>query len=237
MSVTREIILCIPGPWKDRKALIQSLVDAHGSRYLCVGVAVLDTETSDTVELDLEGPNSVMRKAFYASGLDDDVLDKIGRHQLTAYLHFPLDLPSQRKRMLAWASVFQKAGGIAIKIESCGLSHGWERWHEWMGSAYVVDQYRASVILAGGAEGWYSCGMHHFGLPDATSNAGNEEGHSLLDAFNRYLLVESPKLESGHTFSIGVNSPKWRVEHIEDNRFAEEDLFYNSNGLWSLSRL
>jgi hypothetical protein len=234
MNESAEIILCIPGPWKSRAELIQSLVTAHGGRYLFAGLMVLDTQTGDSVEVDLEIHHPGMRAAFHASGLDEDTLDGIGRHAMTAYLHFPLDLPGQRQRMLTWSSVFQQAGGIAIKLETTGISHGWQRWQEWMGSDFIIGHYRAAVILAGGNEGWYSCGMHLFGLADCTTTTGGKDGHSLLDTFNRYLLLEKPALKSGHTFSIEAGAPKYTMHWTADDRFSAADLFYNSHGIWRL---
>lgn len=231
-----EIILCIPGPWESRTALIQALVRAHGGRYMFAGVMALDTTSGDSIMVDLEGHHPGMRAAFHSSGLDEATLDEIGRHQHTAYLHFSLDLPAERSRMLAWASVFEKAGGIAIKVESTGLSHGWPRWHEWMGSDFIMDHYRASTILAGGKDGWYSCGMHLFGERDAVTTAGGDEGRELLDTFNRYILLEKPKLASGHTFSTEAGKPKWVMTQLEDDRFDQDSLFHNSNGLWRLER-
>lgn len=236
MDETQEILLCIPGLWVDRKALIQALVKAHGGRYLFAGLMALDTETGDSIMIDLEAHHPGMKKAFHAASLDDSTLEQIGNHQLTAYLHFPLDLPGQRERMLLWASVFQQAGGIAIKVESTGLSHGWKRWTEWMGSSWIVDQYRAVVVMAGGSKGWYSCGMHLFGQPDAVTRSGGDEGRELLDTFNRYILVENPKLQPNHTFSTEAGAPKYVLAKTHDDRFATGDLFHNVHGLWRLEK-
>lgn len=234
MNEAPEIILCIPGTWEDRSALIRALVNVHGARYMLAGLMVLDTATGDSIELDIEAHHPGMRAAFHASGLDEATLDEIGRHGTTAYLHFPLDLPGQRQRLLSWSSVFEQAGGIAIKVETTGISHGWARWREWMASDFIIDQYRASVILAGGSEGWYSCGMHLFGLADCTTGTGLQEGRALLDTFNRYLLLEQPSLRSGHTFSIGPDSPKYVMTLVADDRFSPEELFHNPHGLWRL---
>jgi len=236
MNETQEIILCIPGPWVDRKAFIQALLNAHGGRYLFAGLIAMDTVTGDSIEIDFEAHHPAMKKAFHAASLDDSTLEKIGSHQLTAYLHFPLDLPGQRERMLSWASVFQKAGGIAIKVESTGISHGWGRWTEWMGSSWIANHYRAVVVMAGGSNGWYSCGMHLFGQPDAVTSAGGDEGRELLDTFNRYILLENPKLESSHTFSTEAGASKWVLEKTQDDRFAPDNLFYNPQGLWLLEK-
>jgi hypothetical protein len=235
MSEKQEIILCIPGPWKDRSALLRALLEAHQGRYIFAGVILHDTETKDSVEVDFEGHNPTMARAFRPSGLDAESLAAIAAHQLTAYLHFPLDLPDQRERLLKYSDVFRKAGGIAIKLESCGLAHSWERWFEWMSSPLSVMHYRAAVVLARGKDGWYSCGMHHFGLPDAVTTTPGKPGGSIVEAFNRYCLIESPALESGHTFSEGPDAPRYRLHWTEDDRFEEGDLFHNSHGIWHLS--
>lgn len=237
MSDSQEIILCIPGPWQDRTAFIKGLFDAHKGRYLFAGVVLLDTETGDSVEVDLENHDPRMVEAFRPSGVGDETLSAIATHTLTAYLHFPLNLPDQRERLLKYSDILRKAGGVAVKLESCGLAHNWERWFEWLSSPFENIQYLAAVIIGVDNEGCYSCGMHHFGLPDSETKEPGDEGRSLLDAFNRYCLMESPELKSGHTFSKDASSPRFELNWTEDSQFEPDHLFHNPYGTWHLEKI
>jgi hypothetical protein len=237
MPDSREIILCIPGPWEDRRSFLQSLISTHAGRYIFAGVILHDTQDNDSVEVDLHEYDPNMAAAFRPSGVDVGTLVSISAHKMVAYLHFPLDLPDQRERLLKYSDVIRKAGGIAVKLESCGLAHHWERWFEWMSSPFEVVQYRAAVIIGVGDEGCYSCGMHHFGFPDAETAEPGSEGQLLLDTFNRYRLGESPTIRSGETFTPSADSPRYRLHLSPDERFPEDHLFHNPHGVWRLERI
>lgn len=47
----------------------------------------------------------------------------------------------------------------------------------------------------------------------------------MLDRFNYYRIVEKPHLESGHTFSMTADSPRYRIELIMDDRYPEGPTF------------
>ena len=50
-------------------------------------------------------------------------------------------------------------------------------------------------------------------------------------------ILEKPLLESGHTFSLTADSPRFRLELLTDDRHPEDDLFHNPHGLWNLKRV
>jgi hypothetical protein len=99
MPDSREIILCIPGPWEDRRSFLQSLISTHAGRYIFAGVILHDTQDNDSVEVDLHEYDPNMAAAFRPSGVDVGTLVSISAHKMVAYLHFPLDLPDQRERL------------------------------------------------------------------------------------------------------------------------------------------
>ncbi len=53
--------------------------------------------------------------------LAEAVLSDLRRHTGVAYLRFPLDLRSERKRVLAFTSVLRQAGGLAVKVDSSAI--------------------------------------------------------------------------------------------------------------------
>ncbi len=234
MTEEREIILCIPGPWETRKDLMEALIHAHNGRYLFAGMVVFDTEDKDAVTIEWEPHDPRIEAAFSPCKGHPETMQAIAAHRSVVYAHFSMSVPDQRERLLKYTDVLRKAGGAAVKIETCGLSHPWERWFDWLSSPFSGDQYLAVVVLAGDSEGWYSCGMHHFGLPDAMVNDGRPDVPDTLQAFNKYLLIESPDLRTGSTFSKDNDSPRRRLRWAEDDVFDPTDLFHNPHGRWHL---
>ena len=56
----------------------------------------------------------------------------------------------------------------------------------------------------------------------------------LVEAFTRYLLLERPGVEDGHTFSISAGAPKHRLGLEPCRAFPPDDLFHNPLGVWRL---
>jgi hypothetical protein len=81
--------------------------------------------------------------------------------------------------------------------------------------------------------------MHYFNLPESqvTIDFNIQEAADLINQFNFYQIYDEPTLKSGHTFSLATDSPRFRIELLEDTRHPKDDLFYNPNGVWELSRM
>jgi hypothetical protein len=147
-------------------------------------------------------------------------------------------------KMLRFASALLRAGGIAVKVESAGKSHTASEWLALAGQATspssaleAIALYEAFVVLVGGQQtGYYSCGMHNLGLPDARLPPGlpNDEAGALLHGFLRYLLIEQPAIHSNETFSLSADAPYYRLKHRDCHEFQEDDLFRNPFGVWEM---
>lgn len=234
MNDEREMIVCIPGPWEKRRDLMEALGKTSGDRYAMAGLNILDSAENDFLPIEWEAHDPRMRDAFNACRGYDETLKAIGDHRSVLYARLPMNLPEQRQRLLKFTKVLRDAGGIAIKLENCGLSHPWERWFEWLSAPFENNHYRAVVVVVGGSNRWYSCGMHHFGLPDAMVNDGRPDAQETLEVFNKYLLLESPKLKTGHTFGKDAEAVRRRLRWAEDEQFPVDDLFHNPHGVWNL---
>nr|WP_186329618.1 hypothetical protein [Variovorax boronicumulans] len=55
-----------------------------------------------------------------------------------------------------------------------------------------------------------------------------------MNRFNFWQLVESPVLQSGHTFSVSPDHPRFVLTKIKDARHEPDDPFFNPAGLWRL---
>lgn len=239
--MNNDLIVCIPGPWESRTAFIESLITATRGEFMFAGMLLAHPKSKDHVRLDFYEPHDQMAKAFSYAGqgkLSDETLSKIAQHKSVVYLHFPLDIASQRPRLVKFTEVIGQCGGIAVKLESSGVAHEWDRWFSLLRSENPFDTYCACAVLTADEDHYYSCGLHHFGLPDAqiSRSVDVEEAADLLNRFNYYRIDENPLLDSGHTFSLSADGPRYRMELLADNRHPEDDPFHNSHGLWNLTR-
>jgi hypothetical protein len=233
----RETIIGIPGPWKDRKDFLLRIVTTTGGEFMWAGLILMNSKEKDHVKAELYEADPHMRTAFEYAGhgkLPAQTLDEVERHLTTIYLHFPLAVSGQQQRLKRFTGVVKEVGGIAVKIETCGVAHTWETWEEILDSENPFDLYRGFVTLTGDEDCYYSCGMHHFSLPEVQVPRALEipEAAELMNQFNYYQIVEQPELSSGHTFSLTPDSPRYRLNLVEDTRHEPDDLFHNPHGVW-----
>ena len=165
--------------------------------------------------------------------------ERLGRIEDLAplvYLHFPLDVLDQRERILKYTQIVQRLGGLGVKLESSGNAHPWERWFALLSST-PYDIYNAVIVLVADTDDYYSCGMHHFGLPECETPRALDIGEAadLMNQFNFWQISERPELSStGHTFSVTATAPRFRLSRHQDTRHDGESLFHNPNGTWRL---
>lgn len=236
-----EIIVCVPGTWENRTRFIEAVVVSTHGDFMFAGMILAHPKGNDHVELEFYDPDEQMAEAFELGGqgkLTDATLDRVAQHKSIVYLHFPFDIVSQKARLLKFTEVLSKCGGIAVKLETSGIAHEWERWFELLRSANPFDTYCASVVLVGDKGFYYSCGMHNFGMPDTqiSNSFDAAEAADLINRFNYWQIVEKPVLKSGHTFSLTADTPHFRLELLKDERHPEDDLFHNPSGVWEMRR-
>jgi hypothetical protein len=240
--MTPEMMICIPGPWKDRTDFLQRVVAQTKGDFMFAGGILANPKGKDHVPLEFCEPYTDMRRAFELAGqgkLPVSVLDQVNAHQSVVYLRFPLDVIGQRGRLLKFTTVLRDVGGFAVKVESTGIAHAWDTWQNLLSSDNPFDQYRGVVVLIGDEQYFYSCGMHHFNLPDCQTSRQlpAEEAADTMNRFNYYQIVERPTLASGHTFSLTTDSPAYRLTLIADAKHGEDDFFRNPQGLWNMERV
>jgi len=231
------LVLCIPGPWANRTEFIKSVAVDTGGAFIFAGKIMLEVAKSRHVEVDVADAYPEMREAFRIAGqgrLPEDVLSRIETHRTVIYLTFPIEVIPQRETLMAFTGALHRCGGFGVKVESSGVAHTWDAWDAQMNSEKPFDWYRTFVCLIGDQDCYYSCGMHHFGLPDVevTRSLPATDAAELMNRFNMYQIVEEPKLQAGHTFSLAVDSPRYRLHAHQDAR--HDDLFRNPRGLWRL---
>lgn len=247
-----KVVLCLPGPadFRDRCATI--LKDAkveyefrpHDERMAGAFRATALRVDPSLSEEDLE---RIIRHATVLYVLSENFPSRGGTEACHKFLRLGRQL--------------LEAGGLAVKCESSGIAHSRARWIELAeqagsrrddshGAALWSALLRAYVQLPiRSRPDLYSCGMHLLGKPDLIVNeatvvgaTGSQTGDGreaadLFGVFAMYLLSECPEgaFGSGHTFSIGPASPRYRVTWEPCIGYDEDDLFFNPFGRWRFS--
>jgi hypothetical protein len=231
-----QAILCIPGDWVDQRALVERIVHASDG-YLFAGRVLLHMDSGDAFELAFEPADPRVTTAFgYAgahwNGTAD--MDRIGAHASVVYLIGTGGSRAHAERLMLAGAALLKAGGLGVKVESSGIAHSPRAWHDFVASRHLFSAHDAFVLYLRGAQ-VYSCGMHHFGLPEATVDlVDSDDAPELLRAFTRYLFSENPTILAGQTFATSKNAPVYRVVTGTPMDDEPGSLFRNSYGTWRL---
>jgi hypothetical protein len=234
-----ELVICIPGMWADRNEFLRQVVTQEPmGRYMWAGMVLADIHAKDHIPLEFCSTDPNIPESFESAcqgKLPPDVLAQLNEHTGVVYLHFPLDLPDQRERVLKFTQLIQRLGGIAVKLECAGVAHSWERWFTLL-SGSPFDVYCVAVTLVADEDYYFSCGMHQFGLPECEAPRSIPVGVAadLMNRFNFWQITEHPILASGHSFSLTESDPHFRLSLQHDARHECEDAFHNPHGVWRL---
>jgi len=235
-----ELLICVPGPWKDRSAFLHQVITLEpNGRYIFAGVILADVAGKDHIPLEFRPADPNIPVAFEIAGqgkIPPLTLARIREHSSVVYLHFPLDIRGQRDRVARFTELLQRLGGAAVKVESSGTAHTWERWFALLKGS-LFDLYCSVVVLVGDADCYYSCGMHHFGLPECAvpTSVPIDKAADLMNRFNFWQIVEAPTVKSGHTFSLSADSPHYRLTLDTDRKHEAGHPFFNGHGVWFLN--
>lgn len=239
-GTSAEIVLCVPGPWRSRPEFLQQVIalDPPGT-YMFAASVLADISAKDHVQVEYCEADSEVGERFRNAGqgkISADTLEQIAAHRIYVLIYFETAVPAQRERIIHYTQLIRRLGGLGVKVESSGTAHSWDLWFSLLGTGDTFDLYCAFVTLIGAVDHFYSCGMHQFGMPDCSvSNLGSPaDAAGLMNRFNMWQLVETPDLETGHTFSLTPESLHYRLTLREDLEHPADDLFHNPNGIWDL---
>jgi len=231
-----EIVLCVPGPWKDRSALLERVVRSD-SGYLFAGHILMNLQTRNSCELQHEPRDERMMSAFLSAGphwFGTPEMALIQQHESVIYLVGHGGSKENADALMLAARALLDAGGLGVKVESSGVAHSPAGWRALCDDLHLFSAFRAYVLFITGEE-VYSCGMHNLGLRDAVvENHGTEASVELLQVFTRYLFTEGPTLRAGHTFSTEPDAPRFRIEDGPGVDYGDNTLFANPYGTWRL---
>jgi hypothetical protein len=238
--MSSSIIIGVPGLWQNRSEIVTSI--ALTEKFLFIGTLLWEIQTEENCELDIYEHDSDLVRAFDIAGhgyIRKDILQKISEHKYTLY---PVAEPASIETatwMLKVGVELLKAGGLAVKVESAGLAHTAEAWRDFAADGSLPALYRAFVTLIMGDDYYYSCGMHNFGLPDASMNRDitAKAAGEILDGFNFYQLTDKPDFQDGHTFSLAPDAPRFRLRHMPYRDYGDSSSLHNPFGRWHLETI
>lgn len=239
MNDNPELVLCIPGPWRDRFELEQSITNSE-TGYSLVGGVLRDMASDFACDLLLAGPDPALHAAFAKAGphwAASRAMAAVADHDCIVYLAGRGGSREAAEAMMRAGAALVEAGGLGVKVESTGIAHGPAYWLEMCVGLEQLTAHRALVVYVTGAD-VYSCGMHNFGLPDAITTAVDKGAAAdMLRTFTRYLLEQAPVFEDGHTFSVREGMPVYRVLKVPPVDYGPDSLFNNPYGAWRLEPL
>lgn len=163
-----------------------------------------------------------------------EVVDRVGALGRAALIEYGARLDEHPKRVAALGRALRDAGGVAVRMEASGAASVWEPWIEHLETGFASRVYASAVLLVGDKAGtFFTCGMHHFDLPDAEVTMSDaREATDWLDAFCVYQLAEQPGLASGHTFAPNATAQRRPFDRWPDHRHHPDDGRHNPFGLW-----
>ncbi|SFS80796.1 DUF4261 domain-containing protein [Marininema halotolerans] len=232
-----QVIIGIPGQWKDRSELIHNVV-SKSDGYIMAGHMIFNTEKNSHFDVEIYEHNPHLKESFtHASRgtFTPYLLNDIDQHTFTVYVIAEVK-GLHLQQLIEAGSALLKAGGLAIKIETSGTAYTQEDWLELSATQDPYSLYTHFASHISGGDHYYTRGMKTFGLPDAavSSILSLEKASSLLQGFNVYNMMEKPTFHDGETFCLGENEPIYQLQLIDDHRYEEDHVFYNPFGLYQL---
>ena len=238
-----EIILCIPGRWKDRSEFVMAVAGANLNEYIFAGNILLHLPTKESFEIDFQQRDEELQLSFQAAGqgrLTETELNKIGHHTFIAYLIGKGGDQAGAARVMIAAGAILNAGGLGVKVETSGKAFSASQWTEISSDEEASKFFDAFILLLREETGAiYSCGLHNIGLRDIICDPALEidAAIDLIRIFIFYQLYDKPAIQSGQTFSKDADAPVFRIIEETCKTYDRDDLFFNPFGMYYLQAL
>jgi hypothetical protein len=220
---TPSFFMLVPGPWQEAAQVTAALADRDASLLESVTVDVIqDGALASGFSWGRQGP------------LAKELVARVAACSHAALIEFRGRFDEHASRVAALGRILREAGGVAVRMEASGAASPWELWLERLESGDPFQIY-ASAVVAVHDDGdvLFTCGMHHFDLPDAqVAMQEPREALAWLDAFCLYQLTEQPGLASGHTFRPHADAQRRAFERWPDHRHHPSDGRHNPFGIW-----
>lgn len=232
----QNIVLCIPGIWQNHQALLHALL-TYDTGYIYARVIIKSLTSDYFAEIEEHQNDTEVSHVFRQQSLNrfsEQELQEIEQHNMIIYVICPAGSIALVQQALLLGQALLKAGGLAIKIETSGLTHPRSDWLNF-DAQNPIDLYKAFIPTISDQEQIYSCGMHQFGKADGCINLNVKHASFILNQFLLYVLIESPTLLENQAFSAEEGGEILKLYKKESRDFFEEDsLYLNHLGVWML---
>ena len=202
-ELNQKIILCIPGVWENHQALLHTLL-TNETGYIYAGSIIqsLTSEYHAEIEEYENDPNvSQIFRSLSMGRFPESELEKIEQHNRVIYVVCEGGSIELAQQALLLGQALMKAGGLAIKVETSGLTHLQSDWISY-NAENILDLFKAFIPIISDDNLLYSCGMQQFGKPDGCINLKVDQASYILNHFLLYLLIENPELLENQTFRL-----------------------------------
>lgn len=234
-----EIVISVPGKWKDRSEVVKSIAQNSGG-YIFAGMVMIHVETKEVFEIEIQEYDSDYTTAFQNAGeerITEEQLDIIEEHTFTLYLIKEGAGKEIATSMIQAANGLASSGGLGVKVETTGKAFSKEQWNAIAADKSPKRLFDAFVILLRyGEETIYTCGMHNLGMGDSIiSGEDIPFAAKVLQTFCLYRILENPVLSSGETFALNEQSPNFVLTIEPCFIYEPGDPFYNPYKLWRMT--
>ena len=228
-----SFFMLVPGPWHEVQEVSRALAEQ----------GVFDAPSGTEAALPGSFRVEVVQDDQLATGftwgrqghLAKEVLGRVATCPRAAVVEFRGRLNEHAPEVARLGRALRDAGGVAVRMEASGAASTWELWLERLESGDLFRVYESAVLLVEGDDDvMFTCGMHHFDLPDAqvVGIADSNEAIAWLDAFCLHQLAERPALMSGHTFRPDADAQRRNFVRWPDHRHHPDDGRHNPFGVW-----
>lgn len=237
-----SMVLCIPGFWESHKDFIKACLEANpdkaNPRYMPLPGLFLDRHDKTQLGLEMHRPFPGLEQSFSIAGqgkIGPEVLEQVRNHRCIVYLTCDEIGLRPALRMLRAARHLLDAGGMALKVEFSGVAHEADRVRYAAEFGTALDLIDMFTVAIGSDAFFYTCGMHHFGLPDVSVDAsiGAAAAVEVLWGFNQWNLLENPLLQNERQFSLSNTDPTFAMS-LQPYGYDEGDPLNNPHGRWHL---
>lgn len=228
-----SFFLLVPGPWSNDEELVAQLRSA----------AIDSTPPSQSpieagqirVEI-VQDPGGFGGAFAWGSRgpMPDEVVAQAAGTTNAALVEVAGYLHEQLEPTLALGRALAAGKGAAVRMEASGGASEWSNWTDDLGSGFAGSLFRAAcLVISDGEGGFFSCGMHHFGLPDAhVEGLSPQDAARWLELLGGYQIENGPVIHTGHTFGGDEHGGKRRVVRWPDHRHDPYDGRHNPFGVW-----
>lgn len=240
-----EIVIAIPGKWSNKRELTNALwlASVKTKGYTILGNLMMNVESDSSFEVEVYEPEENLRQSFEHLGsgkADSKTLQEIDESTVVLYLIAKKTGLESVKELIRAVSDILRAGGLAVRIDTTGIAHSKESWLELERNVEdVVEVHRHFVTLVDYESFYSTFGMKSFGYPDvlAPSVSNREDSLAAVGSLSFYMVAQNPLLNSGETYSNGIDAPFFRMDIKEDDRYEDTHIYYNARGFVHLEAM